>query len=737
MLSSVSARAGRLRPRLSIRTGVAALVLASVLPLVGGLVYTIRAARANADADARAASAQLATLVAANIRQFIVDSRTLMQQVAGRPLVDELRSGTCDPLLRLLTRLHPDYANIGVIDLAGRVRCSSVSTNGPVSVAGSAWFEQAQRTHRFTVGDPFYGPITHRWVSVLALPLREHDAVVGYLALPVDLVNYQKHLRRVGASGNELTGVFDRREQVVVRSRSTGRYVGHSLPDFTHGQATNGTLVDSGGVDRIVGFAPVAGTDWTAYAGAPTSTALARGRSLTYTALGAGLASLVLAALVALALSRGITRPIRRLAAAARRVGEGETDERVPVEGPAEIALAAEQFNTMVESRLAAEEEQRRLAAHLAHSQKLESMGRLAGGVAHDLNNMLVVIGGYASLLRGRATSRDEAEPLDEIAAAAERAGSLTRQLLAFGRLQNLEPTVLDLNALVSQLERMLGRLLGDDVELALALDPALARVEADRGQLEQVITNLVVNASDALPTGGQIAIRTALVSLDGEAHALGLEPGRYVHLCVADNGVGMDEETRARAFEPFFTTKAPGHGTGLGLASAYGVISQTGGAVQLNSSPGAGTSVCIYLPAVESELEEAAPAAHVVERGAGERVLLVEDEPAVRDLFGTLLANLGYRVRVAASGVEALELAADRAEPFDVVVTDVAMPGIGGWELAGRLGAAGIETPVLFVSGYAPEPQPGPTAGRSGFLQKPFSRAELAARLRSLIDGE
>ena len=367
----------------------------------------------------------------------------------------------------------------------------------------------------------------------------------------------------------------------------------------------------------------------------------------------------------------------------------------------------------------------RELERQLRQTQKLEAVGRLAGGVAHDFNNVLQVVIGRPDELARRARSDDDRSDLADIGAAAERAAALTRQLLAFSRRQALAPVDLDLNEVVRELERMLGRLIGDDVLLRVELAPTPLHVRADRSQLEQVVLNLVVNARDAMPRGGTIVVSTAPFD-DGAG-------GRWVRLEVSDTGCGMDEATAARAFEPFFTTKGDDRGTGLGLATVHGIATQSGGRVRLRTAPGRGATISIELPAVAApSATRAWPETERRTAPGGGRVLLVEDDAVVRRLLESMLAELGYDVAAAGDGAAALALGG----AFDLVVTDHMLPGMTGPELVERLGPSA--PPVLYVSGYAPAAAdaPGPAGGRAGFLQKPFGVDELARAARELLDA-
>ncbi len=384
-----------------------------------------------------------------------------------------------------------------------------------------------------------------------------------------------------------------------------------------------------------------------------------------------------------------------------------------------------------------------KLEEQLRHAQKLEAVGTLAGGVAHDFNNLLSVINGYAAMalseLPDGSAGREE---LQEILAAGGRASILTRQLLAFGRRQVLRPEVLDLDDVVGGVEKMLRRLIPESIELVTSRAPELRRVRLDPGQLEQALVNLVVNARDAMPQGGRIVVATENVVLhEGDPRlGPGAEPGAYVCLSVKDDGMGMDEETRARCFEPFFTTKAPGQGTGLGLSTVYGIVSQSRGFVRLESTPGKGSTFELYFPATE-ELPglRAGPAAlaRVGPARPGETVLVVEDEAQLRELLCMTLSALGYTVLEAGDGAEALEIAA-RHERIDALLTDVVMPRLSGPELSRAFRTRFPEAVVVFMTGYAEEAVAEHGALGEGDLvvEKPGGLEAVPAVLRSLLDG-
>jgi PAS domain S-box-containing protein len=387
--------------------------------------------------------------------------------------------------------------------------------------------------------------------------------------------------------------------------------------------------------------------------------------------------------------------------------------------------------------------ERKQLAEQLRQAQKMEAVGRLAGGIAHDFNNVLMVIRGYSELLHDKLRGTDRLSAMTgEIQQAADRATGLVRQLLAFSRKQVLQPQVLSLNTVVTNIEKMLQRLIGEDIELATALTPSLGCVKADPGQLEQAIMNLAVNARDAMPDGGRLTIETSDVDLD-ESYAqqrLGARPGSFVLLAVTDTGHGMDKETQARIFEPFFTTKEKGKGTGLGLATVYGIVKQSGGYIWVYSEPGQGTTFKVYFPRVREAEEPAVlpePVAETVTPRQNNRTaLLVEDEALLRSLERQYLEASGYTVLEAKSGAEAIQVAGEHKGPIALLMTDVVMPGMSGRALAEQIAERRPGIKILYVSGY-----PDQTIARHGvlesnmhFLQKPFSAESLKRKLEELF---
>ena len=381
------------------------------------------------------------------------------------------------------------------------------------------------------------------------------------------------------------------------------------------------------------------------------------------------------------------------------------------------------------------------LEEQLRQAQKMEAVGMLAGGIAHDFNNLLTIINGYSQMvLSSLPEGDDNRNSVEQIMKAGERAAELTHQLLTFSRRQVVRPKVLDLNTVVAATAVMLRRLIGEHIELRIVAGPELGKIHADAGQLHQVILNLAVNSRDAMPNGGTLILETQNVELRETyvGQSATLRPGRYVMLAVTDSGSGMDEQTRSHLFEPFFTTKAQGHGTGLGLSTVYGIVKQSNCEIVIYSEPGQGTCIKIYFPAVAEEpVADTAEVLRSQVLSGTETILLVEDEEAVRKLVRRTLEEQGYRLLVAASGTEALEIVGRYGGRIHLLITDVVMPQMGGRQLAERLTALRPQIHVLFVSGYTENSilRSGNLLEGEAFLQKPFTPLALARRVRELLD--
>jgi len=524
---------------------------------------------------------------------------------------------------------------------------------------------------------------------------------------------------------------------------------------------------DRDGSTPVIALArPIVGTPWLILIEFPDDVVLKPVSGFVKRMLIIGAILFVMGVVSAFVLSRNITVPLHELTAGATAISRGDHSRTVNINRRDELGELATAFNAMVEKlresqrelerkvheRTAQlEEANHRLDEALHHtenqlvqSQKLEAVGRLAGGISHDFNNLLTVILGYTDISKRNLKEGDPLlRNLEEISKASERAASLTRQLLAFSRKQVMQPKVFDMNTVVSDLRKMLRRMIGEDVELRVSLETELGNIKADPVQLEQVIMNLVVNARDAMPKGGKLSIETSNIYLD-EAYArehVSVVPGEYVMLAISDTGCGMDEETRQRIFEPFFTTKEPGKGTGLGLSMVYGIVRQSGGNIWVYSEEGTGTTFKIYFPRVTAEAQEYKRTNGSVEAPQGcETILLVEDAALVRTLARQVLETAGYCVLEAASAEAALKVCENiNGTRIDLVLTDVVMPGMSGNDMSKILLAKQPDMPVLYMSGYTDDAivQHGVLEPGINFLQKPFTPGALAMKVREVLDAK
>ena len=453
---------------------------------------------------------------------------------------------------------------------------------------------------------------------------------------------------------------------------------------------------------------------------------------------GLGLVAVMGGGLLVFVLSDRFTRPLGTLVEGVQAFERGDASYPLPPQGTDEVAKVTEAFDRMRQTLEKNAQQKQELEGQLRQSQKMEALGRLAGGVAHDFNNVLTVIKGHADILSDRLPAADSLRTsLAQIEKGASRAASLTRQLLAFCRMQVLQPKVLDLNELINEAFSLLKKLVREDISFCFEPGEELAAVQADPSQIEQILMNLTVNACDAMPKGGQLTITTRNVTVDEEfaQSRTPMSAGEYVLLAVTDTGEGMSAETQARIFEPFFTTKEQGKGTGLGLATVYGIVKQSGGCIWVESAPGQGSRFEVYLPATDAEPEGQSTRKRRERRAeSAEVVLIVEDEEGVRELASEFLRSAGYQVLTAKDGKDALQLARDLNQPIDVLLTDVVMPVMRGPEMAKQLHEHYPNLRVIYMSGYLEYNAKNEEVSDDFFLQKPFSRAKLIEKVQEAL---
>jgi signal transduction histidine kinase/ActR/RegA family two-component response regulator len=464
---------------------------------------------------------------------------------------------------------------------------------------------------------------------------------------------------------------------------------------------------------------------------------------LNHLLLGVGLLAIVVGGAMVFFISDNVIRPLASLVRGVEALELGDFNYPLEAGGHDEISTLTKAFNTMRETLKNDVTQREQLEHQLRQAQKMEALGRLAGGVAHDFNNLLTVINGHSDLMLDRLQPGEALHSnAQQIRKTADRAASLTRQMLAFSRMQVVQPKILDVNELISEMGKLLRRLIREDIDFSLRLGNSLGRIKADSGQIEQVLLNLTVNASDAMPRGGKLTIETQSVAICGDdaRRRPSIEPGKYIMLSVADTGHGMNAETLARIFEPFFTTKEPGRGTGLGLATVYGAVKQSGGFIWVESEPGEGTRFEIYLPQTNERAEPSLSDAMKncsTSTGARKTVLVVEDEREVREIACEFLSAAGYSVLTAQDGKEALETAQRLGKSIQAVLTDVVMPNMRGPELGLRLKTMLPHVKIVYMTGYLEQNDDAPGFLEDAFfLQKPFSRETVVNQIAQALNS-
>jgi signal transduction histidine kinase len=786
--------AGR-RPPKTVRTGILprlfVLVLVAMLPALAIQAYNEIAGRETRETEVREDALRLAQFASGELDRIVENGHAVLTALANLPAVRNLDGPGCSAYVASLQNSFPQYAALGAIDLNGHPFCSNIAIPSDANAADREFFQKAKDTGKFVIGDYLVGRIIKKPVLPMGLPFLDganHVAGVAYVSLDLDwLARYFTETRPF--SQKAALAITDRNGTILARIPDNSTYAGKSFrPDFdAELSAKKPGTADITAVDgsvRIVGFVPSAASLSGLYVGVGISKADAfaginDATRFGFLLIGAGLATGLLVAW--LGGHFFISRPIDKLALAAAEWGRGNFAPRTHLgPGRSELTQLGNTFDAMAEqlhrqqqentnllatlekrvaertevlettNRELRNEMQRRERAEdaLRHMQKIEALGQLTGGVAHDFNNILQVILASLDVLQRRLArngSVTEAEGSAQVKTAirsAERASVLTKQLLAFARRQPLAPETLDLNRLVQSMSELLRRTLGETIDIEAVLAGGLWPISADVSQLESAIVNLAVNARDAMPAGGKLTIETGNTFLDEEYSSAHEEvrAGQYVLLAMTDNGAGMPREVLQQAFDPFFTTKEIGQGTGLGLSQVYGFIKQSGGHVKIYSQPNEGTTVKMYLPRLfasgsgtlgATRLDAALPG------GGNELILVVEDEEDVRAATAAMLQDLGYGVREAADGRTALRLLAE-SNDIRLLFTDIGLPGgLNGRQLADRAREMRPELLVLYTTGYARNAvvHHGVLDAGVELMVKPFSYVALATRIRSLLD--
>ncbi len=722
--------------RISLKAQFAMLFCIFLLPGFA-LLFWIRAeVRQIESEEIHRSVTQLARLLAETQVSRAHGVEQLIATFAAAPGIRTTEPDACNAFFReLARRSSPDYLNFGLLDMQGRVICAAHNAPG-VSLGHRQVFKDAIRTDRLAGQAVVRGLMREQEIFSYMRAIRQGGdakptavAFVGF-----DLHAVAASLTRVPLPEHALLALVHRDGRLIAAypTEAAGPMRNVEPQIRALGTADRVFSVDNDdGITRTYAAVPLGAPDDLLAVAALPASGRQDARILT-AVLVFGACSLVTLLVAVAVANRGIRRPIERLLDAMARVRQGDLDVRMALaDATPEVRTLSQGFDEMT-----AQLRERELRSRQA--QRLEAVGQLAGGIAHDFNNMLTAIIGFGEELRGHVLPPGR-DLLEEVLGAGTRAKDLTQQLLAFSRRQVLQADPVQLTQTVHDLSRLLERIIGEHVTLDLKLAPELPLIRADRTQLEQVITNLAVNARDAMPQGGTLTLATdsILVVDGGSVGRPDMPAARYVRLTVTDTGHGMDAETLAHVFEPFFTTKELGKGTGLGLATVYGVVRQSGGYVIVNSTRGGGTTFDVYFPAIEA-LPEHVPASVQPERqatGAGETILVVEDESSVRRLAVAILRRAGYTVLEAADAPRALEVA-DTGVPIDLLLTDVVLPGgPSGIGLGRTLKAARPGLVVLHMSGYSIELTSRTTPEeRAMFLAKPFTPTAMLAAVHAAL---
>ena len=728
-----------------LRTRLVSLGLIATAPALVVILYTQSLERDRARERAVADIRQVTQLAASQQATMFDGVQRLLLTLAQLPDIQSKDPARCRALLPGILRDHPGYTNIWVDKTGDTSFCEALEVD-PAITAGHptrSWYKQAVATHTTAVGDFLVSPVSGVPVLIIAHPLISASGVVdGVVAATISLQTLNDIAARAQLPAGTTLTLVDRQRRILARYPDGQRWIGKQLPD-----ATPSSLFATARVQGSVDTGFEIGMEVDRSAALATADTLLRQQAV--------LLVVILLATVLATLAGGerfVLRPVMALADVTRRLARGDLSARARlrggVPGLSELTAAVNAMATEMETRsraeMRAQAELRASEERLRQAQRLETVGQLAAGVAHNFNNLLTVIAGFTELLMVRHAEGLDRSDLEEIKKAAVRGAVLTRQLLAFSRRQDAAPAKLDLNQTITELRDMLGRVIREDVVLSISLAPSPAWVLIDPHEVEQVVLNLVLNARDAMPGGGDIRIEIAHVMLDAGVPVPNVPPltGWFVRVNVNDTGTGISPDVLAHLFEPFFTTKDAGKGTGMGLASVDSIVRQNRGAITVDTSPGHGSTFSVYLPAVSADLVITPPPAPQVAAGlpakTGTTILLVEDEDPLRAVVARMLAQAGYAVLDARVPSEACELFELHRDKIALLLTDVVMPEMNGPALAQRLVELRPELRVLFVSGYTDElPVLNVPGSKSKFLAKPFSSATLLAAVAELLESK
>jgi signal transduction histidine kinase/ActR/RegA family two-component response regulator len=762
------------------------LVLISLLPALVIQAYNEFDLRRTRQAEVDEMALRQAQLASSELNQIFEGIHNLLIAVAQVPSIRTFAADDCAAYLETLQPQVPYLKTLAAIDMDGRIACRHSPAPPELRLTDRPYFQEALETGGFLIGNYTESRISGQALLPMAMPVRDPDGKTsGVLLAALDLVWLGEQLRERALPKNGSLTVADRDGVIIAREPLSERFVGTRIPDafrplVNAPEPGTTTVLSQDGTRRVLGYVPARLTPKNIYVSAGVSTDQEFAAIDRATERGVALIVIGLVLAVSAAWAAGhyfINRPVMQLLGTVKAWRKGDYSARTPVPtGSGEFATLAQAFNRMVEEVAARqaerdhtaealrESEQRlreinatleqrialalaereRTEAALRQSQRMQAIGQLTGGIAHDFNNLLTPIIGILDSLRPKLAGTDEqsSRMLETALNAANRAATLIRRLLAFARHQRLDPKVVNINAVVSDLEDLLRHTLGEGISIETSLSGDLWLTEIDTDELENAILNLAINARDAMPSGGRLTLTTSStrfepgdITPDPNAE---MAPGDYVRLTIADTGTGMPPEVAARVFEPFFTTKEPGRGTGLGLSQVYGFIRQSGGHVKIETQPGAGTRVMIWLPrTAKTATTAAAPAVAAPPEAmtGGEMILVVEDDELVRMFVTETLEDLGCVVLEARDGPAALKLLEETVD-LDLLITDIGLPGMSGWQLLEAVRARRPDLKALLTTGYGRNSDPDAKAGDANthLLSKPFTAEALTRTVRELM---
>lgn len=744
---------------MSIRLQLLLMAFIVALPAIGIIVYSGLEQRKEAINNARTETRKLADNIAFEQQNMVAGAQQLVSALAQLPYVKGHDTAKVQALLVDILRLNPQYLNLFIADRSGMMWASAVPMKSNFSISDRRYFRNALSSGQFSSGEYIIGRIFGKPTISFGYPFKNQKGEFdGVIAVNFDLDYCKQLLERSKLPQGSSYVLIDHNGMILSRGIHPEPYVARRVSEEIFRAMQVGPdreTVVSPGIDNTERFSTYRrlrlNTEQTPYmyirVGIPVKSVVSKANRALFYKLAVFtpflLAALFLGWLIG---KRSIVDRVSRLQEASRRLADGDLNARVSdlVKG-GELGNLGQAFDEMArllalreQEQQTAAKEKKLLLEQLNQSQKMESIGRLAGGVAHDLNNLLTPIVGYTDLLkRDYAQDRSAVERMDHILTASEKAKGLVQQLLSFSRKQILDMKTIDLNQILSSFHEILRRTIRENIDIQMRLSQELCGIRADKNQLEQIIMNLAINAQDAIEGNGRITFETAPVVLDEEyaRQHVGVKPGRYFMLAVSDNGCGMDNETLNQIFEPFFTTKGVGKGSGLGLATVYGLVKQHGGNVWVYSEPGKGSIFKIYFPAVEgrpADEREAVPEYCVTAMNCA--ILVVEDNEIVRDMVREILTNYGCRVIEARGPRQALEIV--NGKHLDLLVTDVVMPDMNGPELYRRLSESYPGLKVLYMSGYTQNVivHNGALSEGINFIQKPFTVHEFGRKVEEII---